>query len=107
LGLIVLGSFLITFAAIVRGLRQEGTFWSKIEYALEHGETYRLSSKSFSPNTFELAISVRAYHSIIKSFESHEVDHTYGTVALYQILGTVPGLGSLFTALTGLTEDDL
>ncbi|OYD44532.1 hypothetical protein CHU00_16585 [Sphingobacterium cellulitidis] len=104
---IFIGSMLIMFAAIVRGLGQEGTFMSKVEYALSHGESYKLSAQSFSPNTFELAISVRAYHSIINSYESIETNHTYGAVTLYQLLGTVPGLGSVFSIITGLTEKEL
>lgn len=93
----------ISTLGIIREVRNDN-FLENLQTELKT-KTIRESDYSISKPTHELAISIRSWHTAL--LYTREFDYKYGLIQLNQILSIIPGMGTIFRELTGLSSDDL
>ncbi len=95
---------LLAFMAYVREFKDTGSYLEKMEMASQIKASNK-RSQTFSPNTIELAVSVRSLHAAILFTDN--VTFTYGIFQGYQVFSIIPGFRSIFMSLTGVDGDEV
>ena len=99
-----LATVLITILGIIRSMKPGASFVERSNQAAELNTTLT-AQRSFSPSTFELAISLRTLNAAVDYTKNN--GPKYGLVQFNQFIAIVPGLGSLFRSITGYENKDL
>ncbi len=95
--MLLCAAFLITILGIARKISSDGlSFQAKIEKALQSDNSHL--RHSFSPNTVELATSVRTLHHSIK-YVPEQHHYLMGEFQLKYIISSIPFLSGLLTPL--------
>jgi len=101
---IAIATVLITLLGIIRSMQPGATFSERSSQAAELNTTLTTQS-SFSPSTFELAISLRTLNAAVDYTKKN--GPKYGLIQFNQLIAIVPGLGSLFRSMTGYENKEL
>lgn len=77
----------------------EGNNWQQKLESVNRFRENNWRNESFSPNTFELGMVVKSVHAGV----SYTKDNSffYGQFQLYQVVGIIPGLGSVLRSIFG------
>jgi hypothetical protein len=102
--LIFSASLFITFLGEFRSLASETSYSERVKN-LRDSTRYSERNSSFSPNTHELAISVRTVHAAMEYTE--EEGYSYGMVQLNQLIAIFPGAGRVIRTLFELDGKEL
>lgn len=100
---VLIASFLISTLGVVREIKDQG-FLDRIQLVKEETKKYE-SDYSVFKNTHELAISIRSWHTALRYIR--DSDYKYGLIQLHQILNIIPGAGTIFKELTGLSSENI
>lgn len=99
------GILFVSILGVARAVEMEGgSYWDRFENIGERQQSLS-SSNSISPNTMELATVVRTLHVAVSYTEAYGFAN--GLFQAYQIVGIVPGLGTVFQNMTGKDQSEL
>lgn len=100
LSTVFIGAFFISFIGYFRNLKGGGNISEMVEQTIISRESVVSNKRSFSPETFELSKSVRVMHASVSHTEKY--GHTNGFFQIFQIIGILPGFGSIIKKITGV-----
>jgi len=102
---VAVGAFIISFLAFFRHYDGTGNLIDMIRHSSAMQADMVSSQMSVSPSTFELSKSVRTMHASVSYTEDN--GYSYGIFQGFQLIGIIPGLGSLFTIFFGIDNEML